>query len=1023
MRYPVRSSRLLAAPTTFFLLCSLASHAHAEITIALDGKSSCVIVRAKDAIEPEKHAAKELAHFLGRVAGATFTAVEESQASEETSRIYVGQTAFAAAQGIEFNRLGEEEWVIRTVGKHLILTGGRPRGTLYAVYEFLEDHIGCHWLDRRTEVVPSRASIRLGKLDVQSKPWFWQRAVRSPTGCPDDQWGFMIRNKNYRYDFRGRKDFYPKGAFYRLHGPKRSAVHSFSQFVNAKDWFETHPEYFALDRRGKRIPAYDGAGPGQLCLTHPDVERLTLEKLREFIAADRIEAAQKGVPPPKIYWLTQNDKYDAHCQCKNCQAKAKAEASESGPLIHFVNRVASAIEKEHPKTLIGTLGYNQTSEPPRKLQPRHNVLIGWCDVYSKVDGIRPLSHAFNAENFGEITAWGKAGGRLGIGDDYWTSLSYYSAFPTPYSIVHCIASDLKLFADLGAKSFFAESAHYMEAGQQFVPLKFWLAYQLLVDPKQPVEPLLEIFMDGFFGAAGGKMRAYLNYLRKRIDSDAQFKMLRDAPHKLAYLDLEFFVTSSRLFDEAEALLEPDSLFARHVFDERFILDSALLWLWPWLERKLPPGEAMPFGREKVISRYERGWRSFVKGRYSRFYSKQKLSLNKDGKLMERMVGLFREPKLPDQFSKLPRRDVADFNWLTFSHIRPRQRFVPDDEAAGRMTATFTTKSRIQAAEKGGDAPKLAADAQHQKPLKLGVDDDLTVTMGPNNLPQDGKYHLYRLGRIRVRPGTMVWALEGRRLGVIVDRLYVEDSDDPAANDWNAYISLKLRGPAYVRGSKEPNGVWMDRVLLVKPQPGEEVDPAYLAQLELERKRLAMRPRLEAPRITAGASGDPNKVDWASAATAPQWRTLKGDLSNRKLSASFLHDTEFLYVRLRDVMDTKQLVIHNDVFGGDDWEFLFAEKRGVRPYRQWAINPNGKSRDLAYGEAPWKSHVRAKSTIDRNVWTVTLSFPLKHLLPRGAKSGQTIYMNIMRGGKENLVWSPTFSGKFQALDRLGALILK
>ena len=123
------------------------------------------------------------------------------------------------------------------------------------------------------------------------------------------------------------------------------------------------------------------------------------------------------------------------------------------------------------------------------------------------------------------------------------------------------------------------------------------------------------------------------------------------------------------------------------------------------------------------------------------------------------------------------------------------------------------------------------------------------------------------------------------------------------------------------------------------------------------------------------------------------------------------------------MDTKQLVIHNDVFGGDDWEFLFAEKRGVRPYRQWAINPNGKSRDLAYGEAPWKSHVRAKSTIDRNVWTVTLSFPLKHLLPRGAKSGQTIYMNIMRGGKENLVWSPTFSGKFQALDRLGALILK
>ena len=55
--------------------------------------------------------------------------------------------------GIDCEKLGEEEWVIRTVGDDLILTGGRPRGTMYAVYEFLEDYVGCHWLDRKTEVV------------------------------------------------------------------------------------------------------------------------------------------------------------------------------------------------------------------------------------------------------------------------------------------------------------------------------------------------------------------------------------------------------------------------------------------------------------------------------------------------------------------------------------------------------------------------------------------------------------------------------------------------------------------------------------------------------------------------------------------------------------------------------------------------------------------------------------------------------------------------------------------------------
>jgi len=56
----------------------------------------------------------------------------------------------------EASALGEEEWVIRTIGNDLLLTGGRPRGTMYAVYEFLEDHVGCHWLDRKTDVIPAK---------------------------------------------------------------------------------------------------------------------------------------------------------------------------------------------------------------------------------------------------------------------------------------------------------------------------------------------------------------------------------------------------------------------------------------------------------------------------------------------------------------------------------------------------------------------------------------------------------------------------------------------------------------------------------------------------------------------------------------------------------------------------------------------------------------------------------------------------------------------------------------------------
>ena len=35
-------------------------------------------------------------------------------------------------------------------------------------------------------------------------------------------------------------------------------------------------------------------------------------------------------------------------------------------------------------------------------------------------------------------------------------------------------------------------------------------------------------------------------------------------------------------------------------------------------------------------------------------------------------------------------------------------------------------------------------------------------------------------------------------------------------DWDVYISLKVKGPAYIKGSTDRDGLWMDRVLLVRP---------------------------------------------------------------------------------------------------------------------------------------------------------------------------------------------------------------
>jgi len=61
-------------------------------------------------------------------------------------------------------------------------------------------------------------------------------------------------------------------------------------------------------------------------------------------------------------------------------------------------------------------------------------------------------------------------------------------------------------------------------------------------------------------------------------------------------------------------------------------------------------------------------------------------------------------------------------------------------------------------------------------------------------------------------GTRLWAHWTWLLSVDLDRVYNPAEQD---HDRDVWVSLKVTGPAYVRGSKQPNAVSMDRVIVVK----------------------------------------------------------------------------------------------------------------------------------------------------------------------------------------------------------------
>ncbi|HID11880.1 MAG TPA: DUF4838 domain-containing protein, partial [Candidatus Latescibacteria bacterium] len=251
--------------------------------VAACGRSSYRIVVGEEVSPSERHAAEELRAFLEEICGCALPIVRDIGEGERG--IFVGDSpALRRLVGdrIDYEGLGEEGFVLWTVGPHLVLSGGRRRGTLYSVYTFLEEHLGCRWYIPEVSRVPKLEAVEIPELNEVRRPSFEYREVFY-THAFDGDWA--ARNKI-------------NGTHMRLeekHGGKikySHFVHTFYQLVPPEQYFREHPEYFSLVG-GKRTTER-----AQLCLTNPDVLKIATEAVFRWIEED---------PEATIFSVSQND--------------------------------------------------------------------------------------------------------------------------------------------------------------------------------------------------------------------------------------------------------------------------------------------------------------------------------------------------------------------------------------------------------------------------------------------------------------------------------------------------------------------------------------------------------------------------------------------------------------------------------------------------------------------------------------------------------------------------------------------
>jgi len=235
---------------------STATAAAERITIAENGAASAVVVVAADAIPPQRHAANELVNFLAQVTGAKFRTVHERNPA--TANLLVGPKAAQWADlGFSTDGLATEGLVLQTVGKDLILAGGEPRGTLYAVYTFLEDYVGCRWWTPTASTIPRRPTLRVGPLDVRYAPVLEYRETDA-FGAVEADWSARNKYNGHSHHLGVR------------HGGKYTFepgfCHTFYSLIPPGRYVAEHPEWFKHDRR----PADDDSSTLPASLPLPD---------------------------------------------------------------------------------------------------------------------------------------------------------------------------------------------------------------------------------------------------------------------------------------------------------------------------------------------------------------------------------------------------------------------------------------------------------------------------------------------------------------------------------------------------------------------------------------------------------------------------------------------------------------------------------------------------------------------------------------------------------------------------------
>lgn len=458
------------------LLGALTGCGHtAPLTLVQNGQPNATIVVQHDAPAQIADAAVELQEYITKISGVQLPLKTDGKEVPGIN-LNIGKTEATRDSDFPDATLNPETYVIRQREDDLYFTGNYPSPTAFAVYAFLQDQLGVRWFapGEDWEFVPQNTSGTLA-TEVES-------IVRTPEFSPrlwtghywtDDWVKWNVRNRTWQSERVLRRQFQNK--IYTIFPPSKYA--------------KEHPEYYPLTAGKRWIPADDKNERWWPCIGNPEVQRLTIEHIRQHFDQN---------PNADSFSLGMDDIHH-RCSCSLCQ-QLDANPGYSNRYYKFVNIVAKEIKKTHPDKYIGVLIYHIVRSLPSEVPKLEDNVFGYI-TQNSANWFNPATRKADQDLTRE---WAKRVKHLSRYD--YMGLSSF----TPRFYPHLLDEAIKFDKALGLEGMYSETYTFLP---HTAPM-LWCLAQLQWNAQQNVDVLLEDFYNKMYPSTHQQMKSYFNLLEK-----------------------------------------------------------------------------------------------------------------------------------------------------------------------------------------------------------------------------------------------------------------------------------------------------------------------------------------------------------------------------------------------------------------------------------------------------------------------------------------------------------------------------